>query len=201
MRDLSGGRKHIIRDGALQRIGEPQFPDPASTSKGNFVPGKLPSPFLGGFGERARMYQVSDVVNSCPDLLFPIISEGSCSVTVCVWSHSSIARRYKVTARTAVLHPLKCSPLSFKEDTTQPQSWVWFYPSNIARCSERLKPRGQTLPQGFLPRGAMEQDPEVLPSSPRGFSPCRPAPSLLPLPLPPWYRSPNALQALALMQW
>lgn len=84
MRDLSGGRRHIIRDGALQRIGEPHFPDPASTSKGNLVPGKLPSRFLGGFGEQAPMYQVSDVVNSCPDLFFPIISEGSCVVTVCV---------------------------------------------------------------------------------------------------------------------
>lgn len=128
MRDLTGGRRHIIRDQALQRIGEPHFPDPASKSKGNLVPGKFSLPFPGGFLEQAPIYKVSDVVNSCPDLLFPIISEGSCSVTVCLWSHSSIARRDKATARTAGLHPLKCSPLFFKEETIQLQSRVWFYP-------------------------------------------------------------------------
>lgn len=47
-------------------------------------------------------------------------------------------------ARTAALSPPKRSLLSCSEDTIQPQSWVGLSPSNIAPCSKRLKPRGQT---------------------------------------------------------
>lgn len=129
---------------------------------------------------------ISDVVNFCPDLLFPIISEGSCSVTVCVWSHSTIAGRYKATARTAGSHPLKCSLLFFKEETTQPQSRVWFYPSNSAPCSERLKPRGQTLRSPWqisCPEVQWSRIPRFFPQAPMASFPRRPAPSLLSLPL------------------
>lgn len=84
-------------------------------------------PFPGGFGEQAPTSQVSDVVNSCPDLLFPIIPEGSCSATGCGWSHSSVAGRYKAGPPAPLGRVLSnAPPLPFEEGNPAPEPGTVF---------------------------------------------------------------------------
>lgn len=116
------------------------------------------------------MYQVSDVVGSWPDLLFPVISEGSCSGTVCACSHSSIARRYEVAARNRWVASSEMLPIILQRgETIQPQSRVCFYPSDSALGSERLKPRGQTLHSPWwvsCPEVQWSRIPRIFPPAP-----------------------------------